>query len=113
MVLAAEASALPVDTTAASSCAVLAEGTTCDDGDPCTTATHCALGACGGGLNVCMSTTDGDCAVFDDANLCNGTLFCNKKTFPYQCAILGASIVVCSNATAPGCGQQARWSTAI
>ena len=105
--LAPEASTLAADTTAASSCAVLPEGSACDDGDPCTSATHCVSGACGGGLNLCMCSTDADCAVFDDPNLCNGTLFCNKKTFPHACAVLGASIVVCSNATTAGCGQEA------
>lgn len=44
-----------------------ADGTTCADGDACTTLDTCVAGVCTGGTNVCTCATDGDCA---DGNDC-------------------------------------------
>ena len=108
-------SAAAVDSTAApetdvsgpaTNCATAPEGTACDDGNPCTTGTVCAAGSCSAGLNLCQCAGDADCAVLDDANLCNGKLFCNKLGFPFQCQVLGSSVVVCANAGKGGCAQE-------
>ncbi|MEZ4266209.1 MAG: SUMF1/EgtB/PvdO family nonheme iron enzyme [Myxococcota bacterium] len=48
----------------------------CDDENPCTEGDACLAGACVGGTNACECVLDVDCAPFEDANLCNGTLHC-------------------------------------
>ena len=53
-------------------------GGTCTDGDPCTAGDHCAAGKCAAGKDICSCKVDSDCAIKEDGNLCNGTLFCNK-----------------------------------
>ncbi len=68
---------------------------TCDDGDPCTVADTCAAGECVGYAVDCKCESDGDCAQFDDGNLCNGTLICDTGSLPYQCVVDPDTVVVC------------------
>ena len=50
----------------------------CDDGNLCTVEDTCTGGVCTGPPNaICTCNVDGDCAQFDDGDLCNGTLFCD------------------------------------
>ncbi|MCB9788358.1 MAG: hypothetical protein H6744_16885 [Deltaproteobacteria bacterium] len=51
-----------------------ADGTACDDSDPCTEGTVCEAGACGGGASTCPCEVDEDCAPPED--LCAGELRC-------------------------------------
>ena len=95
-----DAVAAPADCTGA------ADGVACEDANPCTSGTVCAAGSCVGGVNVCKCGSDADCAVLDDKNLCNGTLFCNKLGFPFQCDVLGKSVVVCPGAGLTGCAAE-------
>ena len=67
----------------------------CDDGQPCTVADACQDGACAGFPVDCDCETDDDCLAFDDGDLCNGTLVCNKEAFPYQCTVDAATVVEC------------------
>lgn len=73
------------------------DGMECDDGDPCKVATQCSAGVCtGGGSNPqckCLSGLDSQCAIWDDADKCNGEYQCfNKKcvlTEAVDCPITG------------------------
>lgn len=69
----------------------------CDDSNPCTSGDHCVAGVCiPGEVNQCQCQNDADCALFDDDNKCNGTLFCDKEVWPYKCRVHPASVVKCS-----------------
>lgn len=57
----------------------------CDDGDVCTIDDVCTDGTCSGqpdvGMNAtCECLSDGDCDVFDDNDLCNGTYYCDQAS---------------------------------
>ena len=52
------------------------DGSACDDWNPCTSLDVCQEGVCVGGQSECQCTSDGDCAVLEDGDLCNGTLRC-------------------------------------
>ena len=67
----------------------------CDDEDPCTVGDDCADGVCSGFAVACDCVQDADCAVLEDGDLCNGTLFCNTQQVPYQCAIAEETIIDC------------------
>ena len=68
----------------------------CDDGDPCTTGDVCKDGACTAGTtNTCDCQSDADCAQYEDANKCNGTLYCAKSSTPYVCKINPVTVVTC------------------
>ncbi|MCB9740780.1 MAG: hypothetical protein H6747_16060 [Deltaproteobacteria bacterium] len=76
-----------------------AEGASCDaDGSPCTLGDVCKAGKCVAGPNVCSCEADADCAAKDDANVCNGTLYCNKSATPYRCEINPKTVVTCPTA---------------
>ncbi len=82
-------------------------GAACQDGDPCTDGDHCDAGVCAPGkANLCDCSADADCAAFEDGDLCNGTLFCSFKPFPYRCQVLPISVVVCDENDA-ACGVAA------
>ncbi len=68
----------------------------CSDGNACTEGDLCAAGSCGSGKNVCACQQDSDCALYEDGDLCNGTLVCNKSKAPFQCTVAAASVVVCA-----------------
>ncbi len=57
----------------------VADATKCDDGSKCTPNDACVAGKCTGDQNTCGCTTDSQCAGFDDGNLCNGILTCQKN----------------------------------
>ena len=70
-------------------------GSGCDDGNQCTVGDKCALGQCTGTDAGCACTQDTDCLVFDDDNLCNGTLFCDKTALPFKCKVQPNTVVEC------------------
>ena len=86
-------------------------GDACDDGNHCTVGESCAAGGCGGGQNNCQCSKDGDCAGFEDGDLCNGTLYCDKVSG--GCVINPATVVQCDpgelacevNACVPATGK--------
>ena len=90
-----------VPATGACQLAPLPEGKPCDDGDPCTKAESCAKGGCGGGTSTCVCKEDIDCNAFDDANPCNGTLFCHKPTG--GCRVNPGTIPVCPGTATDAC----------
>ena len=58
----------------------LQNGTPCDDGEACTGPDACKGGNCTG-PSSCECQKEEDCAQFDDANPCNGTLYCDVTEF--------------------------------
>ena len=80
-------------------------GAVCDDGDPCTLGDRCKDHVCeAGGVSLCECKTDGDCAGKDDGDACNGTLFCEKGTLPWECKVNLGTVVTCDD-TELGCTQ--------
>ncbi|MBI5608463.1 MAG: hypothetical protein HY902_06240, partial [Deltaproteobacteria bacterium] len=78
--------------------------TDCDDGDPCTQGDACLAGKCEAGVNTCQCQVSSDCAKFEDGNLCNGSLYCNKSAGPpYLCKLNPASLVVCPGGADSAC----------
>ena len=77
-------------------CYFTANNASCDDGNPCTQDDLCIDSNClSGDTGVCECETDGDCLPFDDGDLCNGTLICHKKQWPYTCQIHPSSVITC------------------
>jgi len=75
---------------------VLAEdGGECEDGENCTRDDYCENGTCLPGRLACDCVRDDDCALQEDETVCNGTLYCNKQVFPYQCEVDPLTIVKC------------------
>ncbi|MCO4763628.1 MAG: SUMF1/EgtB/PvdO family nonheme iron enzyme [Myxococcales bacterium] len=73
--------------------------TPCDDKETCTVSDTCDgakggadKGKCQSGTNICQCKTAKDCDVFDDGNLCNGTLYCDGG----KCKLNDGKQVVCS-----------------
>jgi len=62
----------------------------------CTEGDSCKGGECVSGPNECGCKTDEECAEMGgDDDLCNGTLFCNKKNVPATCDIDPKTVVDC------------------
>ena len=85
----------------AQGCGDRSDGAPCEDGDPCSQDDQCKTGACVAGKSVCECSTAAQCAAYEDGNLCNGTLYCDTKAFPYRCRIDPQSIVQCSGKGGP------------
>jgi cysteine-rich repeat protein len=79
----------------ATGCLHLLNNAPCDDGEPCTVGDVCINGACSATPMPCNCEVDSDCAFLDDADACNGTLFCNQAEVPFKCAVTPGSIVTC------------------
>ncbi len=76
-------------------------GTTCDDGDPCTVPDTCQSGSCSSGKDLCQCQSDADCGALEDGDLCNGTLFCNKQSG--KCQLNPKTIVSCQTVEDTAC----------
>ena len=71
-------------------------GQPCQDGNQCTNDDVCAEGTCTGTtVETCTCIQDADCALYDDADLCNGQVRCMEG----HCLIDPATIPTC---TPPG-----------
>ncbi len=71
-----------------------AVATVCEDGDACTAGDVCAKGACIAGTFACACAADSDCT--DDGDLCNGTVYCDKKATPATCKNNPATVISCA-----------------
>ena len=76
-------------------CAFAPNNADCDDLDPCTVADECGDGVCAGTPVNCECESDGDCALLEDGDKCNGVLYCDTGELPYSCAIVPDSVVDC------------------
>ncbi len=82
----------------------VADGSACDDKNPCTQGDSCQGGECApGGASVCDCAQDEDCKAFEDGNLCNGTLVCDREHFPYKCVVDPATVVACDGSSDTFC----------
>ncbi len=82
----------------------VAASTACDDNDPCTAGDSCQSGKCEAGVNTCQCASNSDCGKFEDGNLCNGSLYCDKGAgLPFTCKLNPATLVVCSTTSDSGC----------
>ncbi|MBM4343456.1 MAG: hypothetical protein FJ100_08775 [Deltaproteobacteria bacterium] len=74
----------------------VAASTACDDGNVCTAGDACEAGKCQPGAGICQCQANADCGKFEDGDLCNGTLYCDKSAGPpYTCKLNPATLVVC------------------
>ena len=80
----------------------------CDDNDVCTAVTQCTAGgqclppqADPKPSFICSCTNDAACQAKDDGDLCNGTLFCDKKDG--VCKLNPASVVFCQKSSDTEC----------
>lgn len=87
------------------------EGAPCDLGHACIDSV-CTGGACTGAWNFaktlatgskCQCKSDPDCAKFEDGDLCNGTLYCNKQNG--TCTLNPATIKTCPAAGDTACSK--------
>ena len=75
----------------------------CSDANPCTTDDTCKDGTCKGGKNTCQCEADKDCNAFEDGDLCNGTLKCDKTASPFKCVVDKHTVVSCSSGKDTAC----------
>jgi hypothetical protein len=68
-------------------------GTACDDNEACTSGDACQGGQCVAGKAVCECKKLSDCAVKEDGDACNGTLWCNLSD--HTCQLDPATVVTC------------------
>jgi len=70
-------------------------GGQCDDGNPCTKNDVCMQGLCAGVADdKCQCLSDIDCKPYEDGDMCNGTLKCEKGT--NQCVVNPDSVPSCT-----------------
>ncbi len=80
------------------------QGLACDaDGNACTQGDVCDKGKCLVGTNTCGCQANADCSKYEDGNPCNGTLYCDKATLPFQCKVNPASIKDCGTGVPKPC----------
>lgn len=78
-------------------CKITSVNGACDDGNECTINDTCTGGTCKGTTSIgagehCACQSDADClAHFDDANACNGTLYCELAT--HECVVNPATVI--------------------
>ncbi len=79
------------------------DGTACSDGDGCTQNDACLAGQCTAGKDTCQCKKLSDCAVLEDGDLCNGTLWCDLAD--HSCKVDPATVVVCDTTKNSACLQ--------
>jgi len=84
-------------------CTHIANLAACNDGNACTVGDACEDKVCMPGANTCQCSKDADCGAFDDSNLCNGTLFCDKSSLPFACKTNPATVVTCGSDADTAC----------
>ncbi len=76
-------------------------GLPCDDGQSCTVGDICKAGQCVAGTDTCKCTDNAQCAKFDDGDVCNGTMFCNKQKG--TCELNPATVIKCKTVDDSAC----------
>lgn len=80
------------------------QGNICGDGGVCSGGGWCALGSCvTENKQVCECTNDGDCAAFEDGDLCNGVTYCDLKSPKPLCKLNPATVVLCPSVGDSAC----------
>jgi hypothetical protein len=78
----------------------------CDDGNPCSDGDYCNAGECTSGPNICLCKVTADCLEYDDGDLCNGTLFCDKSNpnpGKWSCTAQPGSEITCDHSQDSKC----------
>ena len=83
----------------------VANGASCDDGNPCTTPDECDQGDCKGVNNTCGCLSDAECKGQQSGDLCAGQLFCDKSAAPFTCKVNPTTVVVCATAKDSYCSK--------
>ena len=78
-------------------------GQTCDDGNSCTSGDVCDDGMCVGS-GACQCQSKGDCAAFEDGDLCNGVLFGDLAT--RTCKLDPSTATTCDPTVSKHCTVQ-------
>jgi hypothetical protein len=76
-------------------CIFTANQDDCDDVDPCTVGDHCKDALCVGTDIDCGCTASEDCAPLDNGDICDGVLYCDTSSLPFECAIDPETVVEC------------------
>ena len=88
---------------------LVASGASCDDGQACTVGDSCQGGKCQSGSLACPCLKDSDCAPFEDKDLCNGGLVCDKSQSTIEgtpaCVVNLKSVVSCQAPLGKPCLQ--------
>ncbi len=72
------------------------QGNQCPGDNACSAGGWCVLGTCEtSGQSVCTCEKDMDCNKFEDGDLCNGTLYCDKTGVAPACKLNPTTVVVC------------------
>ena len=85
------------------------EGTTCTypnktNPSSCVSAATCdAAKTCVAKTLVCDCEATADCLAKEDGNACNGTLVCDKGSFPYTCKVDPATVKTCATTNDTDC----------
>lgn len=82
-------------------CIFTANQNDCDDELPCTIGDHCKDSVCTGAAVECGCQSDADCVDLEDGDLCNGTLFCDTSSLPFECALVPESAIDCPEPNGP------------
>ena len=82
------------------------DGTSCEDGNKCTTNDACKKGTCAGGDDVCECKQTADC-VDKDGDPCTGVPFCDKSGKVNVCKVNPSTVVTCSPAGNTACRKNA------
>jgi len=90
---------------AVSGCDHLDNVAPCEDGNDCSEGDLCTEGLCVGGESTCGCEADADCAEFEDGDVCNGTLICDKNSFPFSCKVDLDTVVVCDTTDDTTCSK--------
>ena len=80
-------------------------GASCDDGNPCLVSQCTDGGVCMATAETCQCQGQEDCTSLEDGDVCNGTLYCDKSSMPYSCAVNPATVVNCPAVAAGPCLQ--------
>ncbi|MCC7108985.1 MAG: hypothetical protein IT382_06845 [Deltaproteobacteria bacterium] len=83
----------------------LANDTSCTDGNDCTVVDTCQGGSCQPGADQCQCQQDVDCAPYDDDEICNGSLYCDKSQMPFLCIVNPGTVVTCDSSSDTECTQ--------
>ena len=80
------------------------DGAPCSDGNACSVGDACLSGQCKAGQQlVCPCFVSADCAKFEDGDVCNGTLFCDKSDGVPKCVVNPATVIACTTAFDSAC----------
>lgn len=83
----------------------LTNGAGCTDGNDCTVVDTCQGGSCQPGADQCQCQQDADCAQYEDGEVCNGSLYCDKSQMPFLCIVNPGTVVTCDSTGDTECSQ--------